>query len=540
MTSFDVIVIGSGPSGVHAADKCAELGKSVQILDVGYDDARTRGLIPPGDFLALRRSDPNQSHYFLGNHSNADDLANVRVGAQLTPPREFITHNVINLAPISSSSFSPMQSLALGGLGAGWGAGAYSYNDQELGKIGLPTVDMARYYDEVAAEIGIAAAADDDISSELARYCPVLPPLELDSNASSAFESYNRRRDAVQALGLIVGRAPAAILSAAIVRSNIKREANPYDDMDFYSDSSRSVYRPRYTLEALLMKPNVAYRNNALVKKFVCRADVVEVHYEDVESGQKHTAYGRRLILAAGAIGTSRIALQSLELFDRPVPILSNPYTYLPCVNVGMIGRPAANRRHSLAQLCGVFSDQRRAGEKVILSFFSYRSLLLYKLVKEMPMPPKLGLLCARLLLSSLTVVGVHHADQRTPRKTMLLRGGDDLATLEITYGLEDDEGRWVSESIGKIRKALRTMGCLALGAISPGNGSSIHYAGAFTITTDRADVLGTTASGQLHSAPSVYIADSANWRYLPAKGLTLTLMANARRVAAAVCQDIR
>lgn len=37
---------------------------------------------------------------------------------------------------------------------------------------------------------------------------------------------------------------------------------------------------------------------------------------------------------------------------------------------------------------------------------------------------------------------------------------------------------------------------------------------------------------GRLHSTNSVSLADGASLRYLPAKGLTLTIMANGRRVA--------
>ena len=372
----------------------------------------------------------------------------------------------------------------------------------------------------------------------MTRFRPLLPPHSLDTNASVAFASYNRHRDRVRSLGLSVGRAPAAILSQPLQRGQFVRNENPYDDMDFYSDASRSVYRPRYTLEALLNESKVLYCDKALVRRFVPGAEMVEVHYTDVESGEDRVAHARRVILAAGAIGTSRIAMRSLGI-DRSVPILSNSYSYLPCINLAMLGRPAKNRRHSLAQLTGVFVDNRRPDDKVILSFFSYRSLLLFKLIKEMPMPPQLGLLTARLLLSSLTIVGVHHPDRRTHRKTMRLRDANGGSDLEISYDVEDNERRSIETGIGKIGRALREMGCVPLGKISPGNGSSIHYAGAFGITTDRADILGTAPSGQLNGAPSVYIADSANWRYLPAKGLTMSLMANARRVAAAVCDGL-
>lgn len=539
MTTPDVIVVGSGPSGVNAAAKCAQRGKSVLVLDVGYDDERSRQAIPAGDFLTLRRHDAEQSRYFVGAHVSADELTGVRVGAQLTPPRQFITRNALELAPIRSTSFAAMQSLALGGLGAGWGAGTYSYNDLELDEVGLPVFDMLRSYDEVAADIGIAGPEDDDTSAELSRFRPLLPPHEPDTNAGAVFGAYHRSRDRVRSMGLTVGRAPSAVLSRRLERDGMVREANPYEDMDFYSDASRSVYRPRFTLDSLLRDPNVAYRRNAFVTSFRSTNDGIDVCFKDLENGTETTVAGRRLILAAGAIGTSRIALRSLGIFDRPVPVLSNAYTYLPCVNLAMLGRPAENRRHSLAQLCGVFADPNRPTDKIVLSFFSYRSLLMFKLIKEMPLPPNLGLLTARLLLSSLTIVGIHHPDRRADQKTMRLREDGAESSIDIVYKRERLERAWIDGTMRSIRRALRAMGCVALGAISPETGASIHYAGAFGITTDRGDALGTAASGQLHAAPAVYIGDSGNWRYLPAKGLTMTLMANARRVAAAVCDSL-
>ena len=48
-----------------------------------------------------------------------------------------------------------------------------------------------------------------------------------------------------------------------------------------------------------------------------------------------------------------------------------------------------------------------------------------------------------------------------------------------------------------------------------------------------------TTPDGKLRNAPNVYVADGSSWRFMPAKGLTLTLMANARRVAAQAVRDL-
>jgi hypothetical protein len=37
-----------------------------------------------------------------------------------------------------------------------------------------------------------------------------------------------------------------------------------------------------------------------------------------------------------------------------------------------------------------------------------------------------------------------------------------------------------------------------------------------------------------------VFVADASTWRFLPAKGLTLTLMANARRIARQTVRDLQ
>jgi len=86
---------------------------------------------------------------------------------------------------------------------------------------------MARSYDEVAADIGIAGPEDDDTSVELSRFRPLLPPHEPDTNAGAAFASYQRSRERVRSMGLSVGRAPSAVLSRRLERDGMVREANP-------------------------------------------------------------------------------------------------------------------------------------------------------------------------------------------------------------------------------------------------------------------------------------------------------------------------
>ena len=80
----------------------------------------------------------------------------------------------------------------------------------------------------------------------------------------------------------------------------------------------------------------------------------------------------------------------------------------------------------------------------------------------------------------------------------------------------------------------LRRLGCWPLGIIEPGPGSSIHYGGMFA-PSDQELPLTVARDGVLRGTRRVHVVDGAGFAYLPAKGPTLTLMANAHRIADAI-----
>lgn len=538
MSPGNLIIVGSGPAGAQAAKRAVEDGLSVTMVDVGIDDERTRALIPSGTFERIRQTDREQYKYLVGDLT-PQQLAGVRAGAQLTPPRAFAIDRAQELAPMINHNFSPMRSFALGGLGAAWGTGCYTFNQDELQRTGLASTPLGPFYDEVAADIGISGAVEDDTAEEFLRFEPVQPPQPIDENAAVLFRTYQRKRAQFAARGFALGRSPLAMLSRPLERGSLTRFPNRLDDMDFYSDETRSLYRPRYTIEELKQRENFRYVSGTLVLSFRDEGSGVKVSCRNVSNGALLELEGERLILAAGSMGTTAIVLRSFGRFDERVPLLSNPYHYIPSLNLAMLGRAAPGPRHSYAQLIGVLGDAQAAGHLVV-TFFSYRSLLLFKVVKELPLPAPLGLLAARFAQTALTIVGVHHPEGSSARKWMALRRGGNDGILETSYELTPAERRDVRLQLGRTRAVLRMLGCIPLTTIDPGNGSSIHYAGGLRITGDRGDGLGTDPLGRLHAAPNVYVADSANWLWLPAKGPTLTLMAAARRVAAAVTADLR
>jgi choline dehydrogenase-like flavoprotein len=533
---FDILIVGSGPSGIQAAKAAVDRGVSVAMVDVGHVDEHYAPLVPDQPFSEIRKTDSGQSRYFLGDHLEGILRETNAVGAQLTPPRLFLIRDAEKYLPMESKSFFPLQSLALGGLAAGWGAGSAAYEDFELERAGLPPREIKAHYGEVVKDIGISGAADDDISPHITDIPYLQEPLELDSNAEAVFKTYQRNREKFISRGFKIGRPPLAVLTRPLEG----RQPNPYYDMDFWGESRESIYRPRYTLRDLLKKPNFTYIRRTLAVRFEEEGEGVRLHARNIDNGEAVTFQGRRLLLAAGAINTARLTLRSLNLYNVPVPILCNPYTYGPAVNLPMLGRPARDRRHSLVQLTGILFPPDAPQDEVIAQFYSYRSMLLFRLVKEMPLPPSLGLLMARLILTSLFIIGINHPDIPSANRFLELRRGEDgEEILHAHYERSEAEMKIQKRRERLILRNLLALRCVPMKVIHLKPGASIHYAGTLPFN-DREKPLTCEPTGKIRGTKNVFAADGSPWKYLPAKGLTLTLMANARRVADEAVKDLK
>jgi hypothetical protein len=540
MLDADIIVVGSGAAGAQAAKKAVALGFSVLTLDVGVAKHAVAQRVPDAPFSRLRREDGSQRAYFIGD-LDARDISDPKGGAHLTPPRAHVTERAAELAPFSSATFSPVTSLACGGLASAWGAGCETFTAAECERAGLDPVAMRSAYQEVADDVGISGSLDDDIAANMADFGSLQPPQPLDDNAAALFARYGHRRGALRARGFALGRPPIAMLSRPLHIDGYRRDANPLFDMDMYSDGSRSVYRAWMTIEQLRAGRSYVYRDGMLVRSFEERDGVVTVHCDDLTTGGLASFTARRVILGAGALNTVRIVLRSLGAFERRVPLLCNRYRYLPSLNLAMLGRRARDERHSLAQLAATLNlPGEDAPDQSFIGFYSYRSLLTYRLVQQMPFPTALGLLATRLMLSSLTILGIHLPESPSPAKWLALErtdasGGD---VMRAEYVPSADEERDLARRLRALRGVMSELALLPLGVVDPGEGASIHYAGGLPFANEARE-LATHPAGNLYAAPAVYIADSASWNFLPGKGPTLSIMAHARNVTAAATRTL-
>src|SRR5262249_44715818 len=142
------------------------------------------------------------------------------------------------------------------GLGAGWGAACFTFSPEELTRAGLPASEFPELYRSAAAMIGVSADPQSPVNHWLwDPPPPAQPPLDVDDNARRILQRSEKRKEQLAHLGIHTGRIPMAILS----EDRPPRKANPYFDMDFYSDSRMSVFRPRYLVNEMLQSKHFTY-----------------------------------------------------------------------------------------------------------------------------------------------------------------------------------------------------------------------------------------------------------------------------------------
>lgn len=530
MDVTDCIVVGSGCSGAMAAQTLAEAGKTVAIVDAGITDPGDHErIIPDSDFLSLRKSDGEQHRYLLGEAQDISVKA-VGTGGQITPPRRYMVAQTDRYLPVQSATFSPLESLAYGGLGVGWGLGCQEFSDAELRAANLDAEVMRSSYDTVAGRIGISATEDDAAAYTIGGLSNYQPSVRIDRNGKRITRAYQSHKAWFQKRGFVMGRSPLALLT----RDMPGRKAYRYRDLDFYSDKDKSAWRPWITVDALRERGNVTYLGNQLALRFVENEDHVILHCLDIVTNQERVLRCRRLILATGALGSARIVLRSLGDRDSRLPLLANPYSYVVCLQPAMVGKGAEEGKFGLGQFL-LFLDER--GDNMgagMAAIYTYQSMMLFRIVREPPLSFADSRILLQYLQSGLVIMGINQPDRPGAGKFLQLIPDASHPTgdaLRIEYILEASAESERRRRERAFVRAGRKLGFHAIRRINPGAGSSIHYAG--TVPFDSSGKpLTQHASGRLSGTRDVFVADSSGFTFLPAKGLTFTIMANAHRVA--------
>jgi hypothetical protein len=525
------IVVGSGCTGATTAQTLVEAGVNVLMLDAGNTDDTYEKLIPEKDFTTIRQTEENQSDYLLGKKFESISWANIGSGSQLTPPRKYMVKEVEKFLEIASQTFFPVESLAYGGLGNGWGLGSCVFSDKEAEAAGLDAQKMKAAYQTVANRIGISGAQDDITAYTTAHLHNIMPPAPVDSNQEQLRINYNRKKQWFAQNNFFLGRTALAL----ITKDKDHRKAYQPKDLDFYSDKDQSAYRPWITINELKNKNNFSYKGGIIVKQFKeLENGDVEIITWNKDKNEEEIFRTQKLVLAPGVLGTARIVLRSSSKENQTLPLLCNPYAYFPCINFSQLGKTFQRNTSGFAQL-SLFHDNNMQGDDIAMaSLYSYKSLMLFRIIKEAPVNFRDGISLMNFLMPAFVIMGLFHPEKSGGKKSLSLRKDVSKITgdsLQAEYLLSETEKQKITDRNSLFKKAMSKLGAYPVKMIDPGMGSSIHYSGVLPFEKEEKP-FSLSPDGKLHGTKNIFVADGSGFRFLPAKGLTLSLMANAHNVA--------
>jgi choline dehydrogenase-like flavoprotein len=520
MVSFDYAIIGSGPAGVAAALKLE--GSNACLIDVGdepaaeFTHASLRAALTAGAMRDL-----------LGdNWGMLDNL----MDARKTHPklRAAMVRHVLQGEPYQVFGangellINGRGSHAAGGMAIVWGAQLFRYTDADLAEVRnwpITAADLAPHYADLEAHIGISGLADD-MESFLGPVASLLPPVPLGAVAERLLLRYQAKRSARRLRGLRLGRPRLGVLT----QPYRGRAAYDFGETEFFATGHPGLYTPRHSLLELRARGRLQYLGGTKLVGFNEQSDYVELELEDTTTHQCRHLRVRHLLLGCGAMQTARLLLLNHNEPRRVLPFIDHPPSLLPIFFPAAFGTPLPTYCYPI-QLVGTVTGY---GVRDMISFYYPGGMLWSDLLPDMPLPVDVASRALRVLMGGMLVAQIWELSEPTPGNRLQLA---EDGSIRIDYA---DRSHY--SKLPLLIPALRVLGGITLARLAslPLPTWGFHHAATLPMR-HVPEAYETHPDGRLWDSRRVRVIDGSVLPSLPAKNHSLTIMANAARIAAQV-----
>lgn len=515
---YDVIIVGSGPSGVAAALGFAENDIVPIMLDVGHE---TPNVEPPDiNFYDYRKTHDSFNIMIGEKYEALEHVLNKKTSSPKvsSPYMQFVTRDAEKLSPLDGNS-SVVQSFAMGGLANAWGAALYRCVDDDLVNLPISAADMSPYYDKLTQEIGISGD-DDDLAPFFGSTENLLRPIALSQKTSKLLSAYQKNKAKFNTEGIFMGRARLGVLT----KNYDNRSACDYHSNEMWFPDLPYIYTPSFTLKKLIREKKVIYQKSVHVKSWSRDHEAIIVHAKDTSADTSLSFRCKKLLLAAGTINSSKIVLQSKGDFETKLTLKDNSLVQVPLIFPFFIGSALEKEALSLANLNVVFNwnefNLRLQGSIIELTSPA-RSVFYDKL----PLSARDNLTFIRLFLPSLLVLFLYLPSRKENEGYIKLKR-DNMLEVYNPHGKVD------KRILKRVIRTFIRMGVLTHSLFIEPPEHAIHYGGTLPMVVKPDRDYQSSTLGEIYGEPGVHVVDGSLLSYIPAKNLSFTLMANAMRIA--------
>jgi len=520
--SCDVVVIGSGPAGVAATFPLVEHGVSVLMIDGGVQP----DIAPPrGAYADVRAHDDRQWEWMVGRRFTALREMNAMSPKFRAATLDYVFRQFAAANRIESHDFVAVGSLAAGGLSNAWGCGVARIAANEWEGLPFAEAELAPSYERVTRRIGVSGAAPDDMTAFFGIDGWAEPAVALDPLHDDVLRRYTRQQAWMRARRFRMGHARVAVLTADRADG---RRACTRSGFCLWGCAEDALYSARHDLRALQRFPGFAYAGGAVVDRLERDGE----HWSVRDSADRIVARARRVVLAAGTLATTRIALRTLGDLTT-APLLTLPAAAFALWLPRQLGAPRT-AAPGFAQLAFALDEGRDAACGFT---FSTHALPVAEFVRASPLMRRSSVRVFAALLSSTLVANCFLPGHHSANALRLAADG----VLHVDGGMRPSLAAALLRTRSVLRAAfLRAHAIMLPGSFTQGSiGADAHYAGTLPMRAHprRGE---TSADGEVEGLPGVLIADASALPSLPAKSHTLAMMACADRLGTHLARTCR
>jgi choline dehydrogenase-like flavoprotein len=522
-----IYVVGSGPSGISAAMALLARGERVTMLDAGIElEPERRQLVGQ-----LAAQDPARwSPDAIARIKEYTSSGKSGIRLKYAYGSDFPYRDADRYLPREGSGVGLVPSLARGGFSNVWGAAVLPYVADEVVDWPVPYDRLAPHYEAVLSFMGLAATKDD-LAERFPLFSTDYHPAPTSRQAESLLHDLNAHRDTLRSRGFLFGYSRLAVRAR-----NDDGRGCAACGLCMYGCPYGLIYSTGTTLEALRRNPMFRYEGGVLVERFVETADGVEIRARSMVTGEPQVHTGSRMYVAAGVLSSTRLVLESLSAYDQPVTLLDSQYFLLPLLRYR--GEPGAAREslHTLAQVFIELFDREVSEHSVHLQVYTYNDLYPEAVRAVLgPAFPAFRPALHRFLARFLVIQGYLHSDL-SARVSMRLRPPRDGAVGTLALTVEDNPAtrpalRRVTRKLSRNRSLLRAVPLSPM--LRAGEAGRGFHAGGTLPMSASPGPLQTDVWGRPYGLRRVHVVDSSVFPSITASTITLTVMANAHRIAA-------
>ncbi len=509
-----LVVVGAGPAGTSAALALRERGLPVHLIDAGEASPTPP---PAGSYLEHRFNDVEQWRWLVGTRGEALESSG-QTSPKLRVPglRALFDGYAVANRLHAQANFQLVGALAAGGMSTAWGCGVARFNDAELGPLRAERTAFDAAYARVAVRMGLSGASDDPLHAELGLDQWSDPALPLDALHGRIWAARRRLPD-----GFLLGRARVAVLGSA----RVGRAACDQSGLCLWGCPSKATWSAALDAESLRRDPGVRFESGV-------RVDAIEARQEGGyllsldHRGQRSQLRADRVVLAAGTLATTRLVWNALPNRPTSLRLQSNPMAAFLLLLPAMLGR-AREPAFGLAQLSHSF--ELAAGVAAFGNLFSTAGLPVSEFAQHLPMGRRAGIPLLRALLPATVVGNVFLSGALSAHRLSL----DADGSMQVIPGAASDLEFRMQAAKSRVASAYRKLGAWMLPGsfVAGAPGGDLHYAATLPHAA-QPEPHQCGIDGQLSGLPGLYVVDGAALPVLPAKPHTLTIMANADRIA--------